>query len=426
MNALFIALRGKGIKNAVRRMVALIRNYGWTARRMSRILERFGQLLHQFDCAATWPITAVALSRNDAVIRRMSQQGNEFAIHGHTHVDHSDLEAQEQIERIGQAMSLFARSQIPVQGFRGPYLRWNQGTLDALRHYGLLYECTQALIWDAGQDGQNESWRRALEFYRALPASKYPSLPHIDQGLVRIPYSLPDDEALVDRLRLPSGAPMAELWQSILQQTWQLGEVFVLGLHPERFEPCEQALRSTLLQAQKLMPSVWIARLDEIARWWLSRCQTQVQMDDLGNRFHVTVQGDRRVALLARNAIVSAATEPWYGAYRRVLETDLMVDADIRPWVGLAPDSPTALADFLWQQGYLVEVDGDRSRYAIYLDQPQFSAESQRTILADIEQSPAPLIRLSTWPDGARSALSITGDIDALTLWDYARRLIKQ
>ena len=36
---------------------------------------------------------------------------------------------------------------------------------------------------------------------------------------------------------------------------------------------------------------------------------------------------------------------------------------------------------------------------------------------------PGPVIRLWPWPNGMRSALCITGDLDALSLLDYAARL---
>ena len=32
------------------------------------------------------------------------------------------------------------------------------------------------------------------------------------------------------------------------------------------------------------------------------------------------------------------------------------------------------------------------------------------------------LVRFGVWPRGNRSALSVTGDIDALTIWDFAHR----
>jgi len=39
-----------------------------------------------------------------------------------------------------------------------------------------------------------------------------------------------------------------------------------------------------------------------------------------------------------------------------------------------------------------------------------------------IEKAPGPLVRVWRWPDGARSALAATGDIDALTLRDFVVR----
>jgi hypothetical protein len=82
------------------------------------------------------------------------------------------------------------------------------------------------------------------------------------------------------------------------------------------------------------------------------------------------------------------------------------------------------LADLLRQQGYLVETSQDRYRYSYYFDQTEFSAEHERPVLAQLETTGQPLIRLGRWPNGARSALSVTGDIDALTLWDYGLRFL--
>ena len=93
------------------------------------------------------------------------------------------------------------------------------------------------------------------------------------------------------------------------------------------------------------------------------------------------------------------------------------------PFVGLSPLASPKLADFLRQQGYIVEISEESQLYSHYFDQAEFIAEQERPLLAQIERSDRPLVRLGRWPDGARSALSITGDIDALTLWDYGLRL---
>jgi hypothetical protein len=100
------------------------------------------------------------------------------------------------------------------------------------------------------------------------------------------------------------------------------------------------------------------------------------------------------------------------------------VRASQRPVIGASPDTAPELVDFLRQQGYALEISREGHRYAFYFDQPEFTAEQERTVLAWIEGAKRPLVRLGRWPDGARSALAVTGDIDALTLWDYGLRCL--
>ena len=51
----------------------------------------------------------------------------------------------------------------------------------------------------------------------------------------------------------------------------------------------------------------------------------------------------------------------------------------------------------------------------------RFGPEDRQPLLAQIAAAP-PLVRLGRWPTGAASA-SVTGDVDALTIGDYASRL---
>jgi hypothetical protein len=39
-----------------------------------------------------------------------------------------------------------------------------------------------------------------------------------------------------------------------------------------------------------------------------------------------------------------------------------------------------------------------------------------------IDESRRPLLRFGRWPRACRSALAVTGDIDALTIWDFVQR----
>ena len=45
-------------------------------------------------------------------------------------------------------------------------------------------------------------------------------------------------------------------------------------------------------------------------------------------------------------------------------------------------------------------------------------------VWAEIDGGAFPLLRFGRWPHGSRSALSLTGDIDALTIGDYAHRIL--
>jgi hypothetical protein len=95
-----------------------------------------------------------------------------------------------------------------------------------------------------------------------------------------------------------------------------------------------------------------------------------------------------------------------------------------RPVIGVSPKSTESLIDFLHHQGYLIEISEDSRNYPFYLERLDFKREDERPLLAQIESGTWPLLRLGRWPNGARSALCVTGDIDALTLWDYGLRFL--
>lgn len=439
MNPLAIATQGKGSLGMVRRAHTIGRRYGLTAAKMGQTLGRLADLLAGFECGATFPITTAALARSGGALERLRAGRIEFAVHGFYHVDHRRLSLDEQLSAFTRARGVFAARGVESHGFRSPYLRWSDHTVEAIERSGFLYDSSQGLAWDVVGEVDTEAYRRVLAFYGARSASAYPALPHLERGLVRIPYCLPDDEALVDRFQLTAPAAMARLWLAILAETYRLGELFTLGLHPERTAHCEAALAETLSGARALRPHVWIARLDEIARWWKARAAasvTSVRARALGaaggeaaaphgaHELHLSVSGPPGTTILARGVELLGASEPWDGVYRLVRGGEVALRAGRRPLIGLSAASSPRLAGFLRQQGLIVETAADPAGYTLYLDRPQFAAEDERPLLAQIEDGAFPLVRLGRWPDGARSALCVTGDIDALTIWDYGLRFL--
>jgi len=425
MRALATAARGKGARGLIRRLRSVSTRYDFASGRMAHSLERYSQVLRRFGCPATFPVTATTLARSKGTIERCRDQGIEIAVHGYRHVDHTRFGYEEQREQLERARKLFHERGIEARGFRAPYLRWNPETVAAVTDAGFLYDASPAIAWDLDREAGPSEYRTALAFYGALSAEQRPSLPRWD-GLIRIPYCLPDDEALVERLHRKDGASMAEPWLHILERTHQLGELFTLGLHPERFFDCEEALATTLRRASALTPHVWMARLDAIAQWWAARTTAEVSIEDLSEGLvHIRVRGPDGVTVLARGVdLKTQPVTPWDGPCCAVQGRDFHVRSLLRPFIGLSPSSSPRLATFLRQQGFIVEEPQARHEYGLILDRREFAETDERALLSAIERSECPLIRLGRWPHGAKSALCVTGDIDCLTLWDYATRVL--
>jgi peptidoglycan/xylan/chitin deacetylase (PgdA/CDA1 family) len=424
---LAVAFRGKGPATLLKRVGSIRRRYGLTAAKMDRALARLSDILKQFDCQATLPITAVALARNGDVIRKYQARGIEFAVHGYRHIDYSELALEEQCAHFRKADRVFGDQGIGFEGFRCPYLRENEHTQTALKSNGFHYESSASLAWEVGESHVTESYTRVLRFFGAQPARDYPSLPHLDEtgDLVHIPYSLPDDEALVERLQWRSPAEMNDAWPAILRQTQARGELFTLGLHPERVEACGDALVATLRAARAASPAVWCAPLRGIAAWWKARAAAVVHVSHIGDDvLQLTVEGPIGTTLLLRSLDVRTPSEAWCDGYLRATELPCVVRIDQRPFIGIASNTAPRLSNFLKQQGYILEVSSNSNAYPLYLSQESFSQEDELPLLMRIEAADFALARLGRWPDGARSALAITGDIDALTLWDYGLRLL--
>jgi hypothetical protein len=281
----------------------------------------------------------------------------------------------------------------------------------------------------------DERLQPVIDYYRPDDAAVVPVLPTLrPEGLVALPVSLPDDEMLVDRLGL---APhdVAAAWQNILDLSYAADELFVLLLHPERGLVCAEALDQVLTAARQRQPPVWIATLAEVAGWWKIRPQCQIEIVAAGPElWHVQVSAPAPARLLVQAAEVwpwnapadpgLPVSRPWLGNTHEVLAHRFILRAPRRPVIGLAPGSALPLLGFLRQQGYIVEVSAERSLYPIFFEQTGFDAAREgRQVIRLVEDAAMPLLRFGRWPAAARSALVVSGDIDALTVWDYLWRL---
>ena len=220
-------------------------------------------------------------------------------------------------------------------------MRWNDATLRAVRETGFLYDGSQAMAFRLADDSQNEAYRRVLDFCGALPAEEYPVVPWTESGVVRIPYVLPDDEAIVDRLRVTSPEAVAERWLQVFTKVHRSGELFTLAVHPERIETCRLGITAVLEAASRAELPVWTTRHEEIARWWRDRGAASVVLhQSTADRLCVTIKGPVGVTVLARGLDVPDS-KPWADGYEIVQRTHFDVPAEPRPFIGVHPSART-------------------------------------------------------------------------------------
>ena len=432
VDAIVLAARAKGPQALLKRGLRITQRYGITPRKMDQSLQLLTGILDRFGCGASLPVTAVALERNYESIIRYRDQNIEFAAHGYTHIDYSQIGPDQVLMHLQRARETFAKAGIAAVGFRSPYLSRTDHLYAALEEAGFSYASNQPVMWDVLKGSEmapaaRAGYERALDFYAPWHADTRPSLPRFFGNMLEIPVSLPDDEILLDRLGGGANNLQEKAWQHILSETYHLGELFTIQLHPERIELCARALSGILSEARALAPPVWVARLDEIAAWWRDRTAASVKVQEVEHgSWQMSVAGPRGTTVMARRVEVLDLAQPWANDYWQVASTTCTIRAALRPFIGLSPGCPPALGSFLRQQGYVCEVSNEHASHAVYLDRLDFGPEDERPLLSKIEKSSTPLVRLGRWPNGARSALCVTGDIDALTIWDYALRAFGQ
>jgi peptidoglycan/xylan/chitin deacetylase (PgdA/CDA1 family) len=414
------SLEAKGIVGLVGRAGLILSRFGPTPRRMNRNLTRYAAIADEFHFRPTLAITATVLARHVPFIRHLSDRGIEFAIHGLVHVDHKSLTLEEQERSIACAATIFDRAGIPCSGFRAPYLRYNPATEDALRRCGFAYHSSQAIAFPVLRNGPLPAYRRVLDYYRATDARVAAVRPSKQRGLIHIPVAVPDDEIMVDRLRL-GPAEQTAAWLGILEATHRRGDLFTVQLHPERIFKAEAALRSVLMEVTRRQPAVWVASLGAIADWWQKRERFRIDVTPAGPaRYRVHVDADDSATLLVR-AVPEVPATQWFGLDSVTPVRDFQVDGERKPVVGVSGRTPAEVVAFLHEEGLPTEISNDRSQFGAYIDVG--GAWQQPAVIEAIEQAPGPLVRLWRWPSGARSALAVTGDIDSITLQDFAVRL---
>jgi peptidoglycan/xylan/chitin deacetylase (PgdA/CDA1 family) len=424
------AVGAKGLSKFIERIFLIWKRYGFSTNKMESALDQFVESISPYDCKATFPTPAVIVKRFPDIIRKYQNMGVEFDVHGLRHIDYSHLSYVDQVDHFNRACDIFSQEEITISGFRSPYLRRDHNLDHAIKEAGFSYSSNQPIIWDVVdldslEDAARKSYSRGLGFYNAWPANEKVSLPILKDSVVRIPVSLPDDEMLLDRIGKVDQELLKNSWLKILDETCHRGELFTLQLHPERIALCAGSLSAVLEEAKRHKPRVWIASLREIDEWWRMRLNPNVDISEIGNnQISVSVDAPAGVTVLVKNVDIDLLGEPREDNYIRVDENNFTFLSSRWPCIGLSPGINKKWYEFLRQQGYIVEQITSDKNYSCRFDRYDLNYGNELEIIEHIESTRYPLVRLGRWPNGYYSALSVTGDLDGLTLWDFILRFI--
>lgn len=419
MNFAKFILEHRGPVNMARRATQVLSRFGVNPTRMGRRFDRFMDVLDEYGCRPSFPITAIPMHRNPEFAHRLLERGAELAVHAYTHTDLTTLSYEEQSAHLGKAIELFRQDGVPFSGFRAPYLHWNEDTMRAVEAHRFRYSSNEIVLWDVIDlrqltESQKQGFENARQFYRPQEAESRIVLPRRRRNFIEIPVSLPDDEILLDRMYVKSADALGGVWQTILERTYENGELFTVQLHPERIDVFAEPLSDLLAICRRRKPGVWMATLDEIARWWNDKSMNSAEFVKAAGGYRARITACKGAHLLLRE-----------GERERVIEPagEILIEGGTRPCVGIDVGSDERAVRMLQDIGYILEVANDGGDHAIHLGRIDAGGDAAiRDIKVRLDRCPGPLLRFGTWPYGHRSALSVTGDIDALTLWDFIRR----
>lgn len=212
---------------------------------------RLFDLLDRHEAKATIFACAVALERNPLVASAIVERGHEVCSHGYRWEDHLGMTREEDRRRIAMAVESLERT----TGVRP--VGW-------FARNGLTMQ-TRELLVDAGFIYDSNAYNEDVPYFIAVG----------DREHLLLPYSSDTND---NRYWRPPGFVTPDMYFSYLRETLdcllteaqEVPKMMSVGLHARiSGRPARSLAVHRFLTYAKSQPGVWIARRDEIARWWL-------------------------------------------------------------------------------------------------------------------------------------------------------------
>ncbi len=418
----------RSVDNLSDRFAKILQRYGISGNSLRQNIRAFVETANHYQMVPTFPTTAQVLARHRKFFQNFDPEQVEFAIHGYYHQDYTMLSTASQKEQMIRALFTFQENNVPVHGFRFPYLRVNRQVLELLNDLPLIYDSSFPFWWAVDlPHNQDEAQvlRKMEEQYTPFSPAEKLILPYFIGKLVELPVSLPDDDILVDRVNRLDLREIFSHWLTILQQTMERGDLFILQLHPERFEILKPVLTDLLAEVQRNSSHIWMAPLREIARWWKVRRHVQMEYDVLeNNRIKLYLKRPVELEYECLNYHVQLQVKIVGMLKSEFNFEEIIIPISRIPLIGVSREVSPEFKEMLLNLGfYYVENPPEKEQFSVYFETtPQMSSEAEwlKDFLTRLDQ---PLLRFNHWPGQHRSAFAVTGDIDAITAQDFFSRV---
>jgi peptidoglycan/xylan/chitin deacetylase (PgdA/CDA1 family) len=400
----------------LKRLATIFKRYGLGKSRFSRSLNGFIDLALKYHIKPSFPVTASVMARHPVFFRNAVDRGVELAVHGFRHIDYSHAEDPVFEKHYQLALSVFRESGLTNFGHRFPYLRRNSKRLASLGGLGLKWDSSETILWPVLNQNKLEPFRREalnriLESYEVKTSDEYFSLPSHLNGMIEIPVSLPDDDILIERLGITESEELFDLWWNLIEQAKSKSELAVLQLHPERFAVFAKPLE-LILQHLKMDKSAWIAPLGEIAEWWKNGRIWEWKIESIEPgifQIDVTCSNDAEIQIQGGEPITLKSFK---------------LKSTIKPTLGIEPNADPGWSEFAKQEGFAYERSTEDHIYQYRIPSGlSCTFQTQKQLIERLKTDHRPLLRIGRWPKGKNFAVSITGDIDNVDIWDFWGRI---
>jgi hypothetical protein len=416
----------RGLAFIGKRSLSLLSRYSLTPMKVIEGIDSCMVSLAEFDYQPTFFVPAVIAQRYPRLIRQLHEEGSEIAVHGYHHVDLSALPVEDARDALMRSVQVLGNLGAAPRGFRGPYLGCSDALLESLPTGLFDYSSNVAICWDnlPLEVDQSPFSKTLNRLYRVKPSEKAVCTPWMHFGLVEIPTCIPDDLQLHDGFDMTLDK-LTGHWCQMLRAIHERGELFTLLFHSELASVCAQPIRELFQEIKQLKPWVWVAKMSEISDWWREKSTFQANIVANENGSEISLICSARATVLARNLDSKIPGQAWDGNYSQIQVRKVQLPANLRPFVGLAQNTSHLVVSFLQEQGYILDMDEKTAASCeVYIDMAILSKLSDlKQLIEYIEDSRGCLMRYWRWPNGAKSALSVTADLDSLSLLDYAARL---